>query len=61
MVGTACGEHGDRRALEEVRWSTYVGMASPRFDRVSEMGDSGGGDSVSNDVSDPGDHVDVLL
>jgi hypothetical protein len=36
-------------------------MASPRFDRISEMGDSGGGDSLSNDIPDPGDHVDVLL
>ncbi len=61
MVGPTCGEHGNRRALKEVRWPTYAWMASPRFDRMSEMGDSGSGDSLSNDIPDPGDHVDVLL
>ena len=61
VTRTLGSERGHHCAFEDVKGPSDTRMTRPRFDRMSEERNAPALNGLGDNVTDPGDHVDMLL
>ena len=61
VTRTLGSERGHHCAFEEVNGPSDTRMTRPRFDRMPEERNAPALNGLGDNVTDPGDHVDMLL